>query len=195
MIGFKMTKEQEATRRSVREFCRKEIVPVAADIDQIADPDEIIPKVLEIMKKAKDLELSCMVIPEQYGGLGLDNVTIGILWEELAAADPGFAGNLTPGRVDGIDFARETAADRIGQNRVAPLADLSRSPHNGNTFGVKQGSDRIRCNRRQHLFWSWSVSFDNQRIQRHGTSVRLNQQRIYIYFSNFRMSLANAGQA
>jgi len=95
MIGFSMTKEQEATRKSVREFCRKEIMPVAAELDQVADPDEIIPTVLEIMKKGKDLELSCMVIPEQYGGLGLDNVTIGILWEELAAADAGFAGNLT----------------------------------------------------------------------------------------------------
>ena len=75
MIDFSMTKEQEAMRKSVREFCRKEVVPVAAEMDQIADPDELIPKVLQIMKKGKDLELSCMVIPEQYGGLGLDNVT------------------------------------------------------------------------------------------------------------------------
>jgi len=93
MIDFSMTKEQEAMRKSVREFCRKEIIPVAAELDQITDRDEIIPRVLGIMKKGKDLELTCMVIPEQYGGMGLDNVTIGILWEELAAGDAGFVGN------------------------------------------------------------------------------------------------------
>ena len=95
MIGFSMTKEQEAMRKSAREFCRKEIVPVAAELDQIADPDDIIPRVLDIIKKAKELEFSCMVIPEQYGGLGLDNVTMGIIYEELAAADVGFVGNLS----------------------------------------------------------------------------------------------------
>ncbi len=93
MIGFSMTKEQEAMRKSVREFCRKEIIPIAAELDQISDRDEIIPKILDIMKKGKDLELTCMVIPEQYGGMGLDNVTMGIIWEELAAGDAGFVGN------------------------------------------------------------------------------------------------------
>jgi alkylation response protein AidB-like acyl-CoA dehydrogenase len=88
-----MTKEQEAMRKSVREFCRKEIIPIAAELDQISDRDEIIPKILDIMKKGKDLELTCMVIPEQYGGMGLDNVTMGIIWEELAAGDAGFVGN------------------------------------------------------------------------------------------------------
>ncbi|MBC2716296.1 MAG: acyl-CoA dehydrogenase [Desulfobacteraceae bacterium] len=89
-----MTKEQEAILKSVREFCAKEIIPVATELDLISDPDETFPRVLEIIKKGRDLELSYMLIPEDYGGMGLDNITIGIIFEELAAADAGFAGNL-----------------------------------------------------------------------------------------------------
>ena len=93
MIDFSLTKEQKAAQKSVREFCKKEIIPVAAELDQIADPDEVYPHIVELMKKGAELDLHLMVIPEEYGGVGFDSRTIGIIFEELAAADAGFAGN------------------------------------------------------------------------------------------------------
>ena len=62
MIGFSMTKEQEAMRKSAREFCRKEIIPVAAELDQIADPDEVIPRVLDIVDQIVSIQDKPLVI-------------------------------------------------------------------------------------------------------------------------------------
>ncbi len=93
MIDFSLTREQIAVQKSVREFCRKEIIPIAFELDQIPDPALVYPQIVELMNKGAELDLHLMVIPEEYGGVGFDNRTIGIVFEELAAADAGFAGN------------------------------------------------------------------------------------------------------
>lgn len=93
MIDFSLTKEQISIRDSVREFCAREIKTIAFELDQIPDPVEAFPRILEVIKKGAALELPSLIIPKEYDGLGLDNQTTGIVFEELAAADAGFAGN------------------------------------------------------------------------------------------------------
>lgn len=46
MINFSLVKKQEAIYKPARGFCKKVIIPVAAEIDQIVDPEEVFPKIL-----------------------------------------------------------------------------------------------------------------------------------------------------
>ncbi|MFO7962767.1 MAG: acyl-CoA dehydrogenase family protein [Desulfobacterales bacterium] len=88
MVDFKLTPEQFAIQKSVREFAEKEIKPIAMERDQMADHEAIFPA--EQFKKSFDIGIHDATIPKQYGGQGLDCLTHVLIWEELAAADAGF---------------------------------------------------------------------------------------------------------
>lgn len=82
---YLFTEEQKDLQLMVRKFAEKEIMPYAAEWDR----EGKIPK--EALKKAMDMGLHLMEIPEKYGGMGLDYTTVAILREELGRADAGFA--------------------------------------------------------------------------------------------------------
>lgn len=67
------------------DFAEKEIKPYAAGWDR----DGIFP--VETYKKAMDMGLHCLEIPEEYGGSGVDYVTVAAVLEELGKYDAGFA--------------------------------------------------------------------------------------------------------
>ncbi len=65
MIDFSLSDEQKQLRELTREFTQKEIKPVAAEYDKKAEfPTDVI-------KKAWDLGLMNVQVPEEYGGAGL----------------------------------------------------------------------------------------------------------------------------
>lgn len=80
-----LSEEQEEIRKLAREFARREIAPYADEWDRKAyfEPS--------IVKKLGDLGFLGMLLPEEYGGLGLDTVSYLIALEEIAAADPSTA--------------------------------------------------------------------------------------------------------
>jgi len=94
MIDFSLTEEQVAIQSTAREFGQKEIRPIAAELDRIPDPKEVFPRAREVIRKGVKLGFPYMIIPKEYGGMGADHRTIGIVFEELAAADVGLAGTL-----------------------------------------------------------------------------------------------------
>ncbi|MBM3960150.1 MAG: acyl-CoA dehydrogenase [SAR202 cluster bacterium] len=63
---------------AVREFVRKDVVPVAARHDR----DDSYPT--ELVDQMADMGLFGITIPEQYGGLGLDYTTYAMVFEELS---------------------------------------------------------------------------------------------------------------
>lgn len=73
------TSEHEEIRQSVRKFTEEKIVPIAADIHH--NNKEIPP---EIIKEMGDLGYFGMIFPEQYGGVGMDYVSMAIVTEELS---------------------------------------------------------------------------------------------------------------
>ena len=85
MLNFDLTPEQMEIREKVREFARREILPVAWYYDK---QDEI---PLEILKKAFDAGIMNTDIPEEYGGKGYGAVESALITEEIAAACPGLA--------------------------------------------------------------------------------------------------------
>ena len=68
MIGFELSDEQKQLQEIARKFAEKEIKPVAAQVDRIADPREAFPG--DVIRKGFELGFHSLLIPEKYGGVG-----------------------------------------------------------------------------------------------------------------------------
>ena len=84
-----LTDDQRALRDMAANFARKEIEPIANQIDL----DEHTPD--ELVAKAAALGLYGLYTSPEYGGSGADLVSVCLVSEELAKASPAFAGMLT----------------------------------------------------------------------------------------------------
>ena len=78
--GF-LSEEQKMVRDMVRDFCEREIAPVAAEIDEGRFPAEVV-------KSMGELGLMGLTVPDSYGGGGADPVSMALATEEVAAACP-----------------------------------------------------------------------------------------------------------
>lgn len=77
-FDFELTEEQRLVRKMARDFAEKEIKPIAKKIDaEHHFPAELIPKL-------GALGFMGIMVPDSYGGAGLDAVSYGIIIEELA---------------------------------------------------------------------------------------------------------------
>lgn len=87
-MDFELTSEQHALQDLIREFAGRSIAPVARELEQSGRyPDEI-------AAEMKTMGLFGMLVPEAYGGIGLDAVSYSIVFEELSKAWMGVAGIL-----------------------------------------------------------------------------------------------------
>ncbi|MEV0945983.1 acyl-CoA dehydrogenase family protein [Rhodococcus sp. NPDC049939] len=87
-MDFEFSPEQRLYRDTIRSFVNKEIVPVARAWEHAGRyPTEIV----ESMKK---LGLFGLLVPEQYGGMGVDAVSFAVTFEEIARGWMGIAGIL-----------------------------------------------------------------------------------------------------
>ncbi len=77
-MDFKLTPEQEMTRKSVREFAEKEIKPIAAEVDRTGEfPAKTVAKMGE-------MGLMGMQVPPEYEGTGAGAVNYAIAVEEVS---------------------------------------------------------------------------------------------------------------
>jgi alkylation response protein AidB-like acyl-CoA dehydrogenase len=83
-----LTDEQRLFGRTAAEFMRNEVVPREA---RIYAHDWALTR--ELLRKAGDLDLLRLEIPEAFGGLGLDKVSAALVGEQIAL-NPSFAGSL-----------------------------------------------------------------------------------------------------
>ncbi len=74
-----LTEDQKAIRDAVREFVQETVAPRAAEIDA----SDQFPA--DLVEAAARLDLLGIVIPEEYGGAGLDHVSFALFVEEVAA--------------------------------------------------------------------------------------------------------------
>jgi alkylation response protein AidB-like acyl-CoA dehydrogenase len=72
---------QAEIQRLAREFAQNEIAPHAAEWDRDAHFEP------NLVKQMGELGFLGMLVPEEHGGLGLDNLTYLVALEEIAAAD------------------------------------------------------------------------------------------------------------
>src|SRR5680860_1626246 len=80
-MTFDITEEQIQVRDMVREFAAREVAPHIQEWDAKGEFHR------EVLAKMGELGLLGIVIPEQYGGLGLDYVSLALACEELEYVD------------------------------------------------------------------------------------------------------------
>ena len=83
MIDFSLTEEQVALQKMARDFAQNEMAPVAAEYDERGEFP------WPIVRKAHELGLVNITIPEEYGGMGGTGVEECIIAEELFAGCAG----------------------------------------------------------------------------------------------------------
>jgi short/branched chain acyl-CoA dehydrogenase len=80
-MDFALTEVQEMLRQAVRTFAEKEILPVREELDEKEEFS------YEITRKMFDLGYFGVIIPEEYGGMGMDYQSYILVVEELARVD------------------------------------------------------------------------------------------------------------
>ena len=81
-MDFDLSAEQQQVWALARDFCDAEVAPRARELDRAeAFPDELLPKLFEVGFLGGP-------IPEEYGGMGLDYLSYGLVVEELGRTDP-----------------------------------------------------------------------------------------------------------
>ncbi len=81
MIDFELTDEQRLVRDTAREFANNEIAPRARENDRQARFDT------ELVAKMAGMGFIGPILPEEYGGRGIDYRTYGLIVEEIGRAD------------------------------------------------------------------------------------------------------------
>ncbi len=95
-VSFKLTQEQQMIQDLAREFARNEIAPVAEHYDKSHEYP------WPVVRKAQEIGLTAMGVPEEYGGLGLSLFEEVLVSEELSW---GCSGISTAIAVNGLAYA------------------------------------------------------------------------------------------
>src|SRR5512143_1539362 len=83
------TEEQIALRDLARDFFEKEVRPVMAGIDARPDPKDCYPA--ELVRKASEIGLRTLVLPEEYGGVAADATTRALVLATMCETEAGTA--------------------------------------------------------------------------------------------------------
>src|SRR6476659_5710947 len=81
VIDFELTDEQRLIRETARNFADNEIVPRVRDNDRNEHFDT------DLIEKMAGMGFLGAIVPEEYGGRGVDYRTYGLIVEEVGRAD------------------------------------------------------------------------------------------------------------
>src|SRR4051795_12897234 len=81
VIDFELTDEQRLIRETARDFANNEIVPRVRDNDRNEHFDT------DLIAKIADMGFLGAIVPEEYGGRGVDYRTYGLIVEEIGRGD------------------------------------------------------------------------------------------------------------
>src|SRR5260370_2940611 len=79
--AYDLTEDQDLFRRTVREFAAREVVPIAAELDEKAECPRA------SISKMGELGLMGLLVPEEYGGAGASTLDYALAIEEISWAD------------------------------------------------------------------------------------------------------------
>jgi len=78
-MDFALSEEHEAIRQLARDFAEKKLIPRAQEFDQSGTID------FDLAREMGETGFLGIIVPEQYGGTGLDTLSYAIVLEELGA--------------------------------------------------------------------------------------------------------------
>lgn len=145
-----LTPEQEMIRDAVRQFARQEIAPHAAAWDR----DKTFPQAVH--RELAALGAYGVAVPEQYGGAGLDYLSLALILEEIAAGDGGTSTVISVNNCPVCSMLMAFASEAQKQQWLVPLARgemlgafCLTEPHVGSdaaalrTSAVRDGDDYV----------------------------------------------------
>jgi alkylation response protein AidB-like acyl-CoA dehydrogenase len=149
-MKFELSEDQLMIRGAVREFARDVVEPRAEEIDR----ENRFPT--ELVQRAAELDLCGIVVPERYGGPGLDHIAFAIFVEEIAAVSGTLAVILdvhtSVGTEPIIQFGSEEQKERylpeLASGRILGAFALT-EPESGSdaaslgATGVRDGADFV----------------------------------------------------
>ena len=119
-MDFALNEEQLELQEMVRDFVEKEITPYAAEMDK---NNQAMPG---LMEKAADMGLLNVIVPEEYGGPGLDSVTVAMIYEELGKGCAGVATSMAanslasyPILIAGTEEQKRAHCDLLNDGKLA----------------------------------------------------------------------------
>jgi acyl-CoA dehydrogenase len=117
--SFGLSEEQKMIQQLARDFAQNEIAPVAEHYDQTHEYP------WPVVKKAQELGLTLLAVPEEYGGMGLSLFEECLVSEELAWGCSGISTALgvvglgiAPIMVAGNEYQKQEYADRLADGQM-----------------------------------------------------------------------------
>ena len=80
-MSLELSEEHRMLQQAVRDFARKEIVPIAAEFDESGEFP------IDTVRKMGEMGLMGIEVPEEYGGAGMDTIAYALTMIEVAKAD------------------------------------------------------------------------------------------------------------
>ena len=187
-LCYQMDEKFEMIRMAVREFAESEIKPVAGELDENEEFS------VSLTQKMGDIGLFGMVVPEEYGGQGLDYISYIIAMEEIARVDGSQAATLAAGNSLGISPIDEFGSE-VQRRKYLPDLCQGRTlmgfgltePNAGsdagatNTTAVKDGDSWV-INGRKTLTTNANTPMTKGSIVQGVTGVRPNGKPDYSCF-------------
>lgn len=147
-MAYILDEDGKALVADVRTFCEKEVMEQCKEYDVSGEW----PK--EIYDKAIELGYHMLEVPEEYGGLGLDKMTIAAMYEEMARADAGFATTfaasqlgLKPILIAGSEEMKEKCCNLIVEGGYGAFGltepNAGSDPGAGKTTAVRDGDEYV----------------------------------------------------
>src|SRR4029079_2572655 len=144
MPNFEFSDEEKQLVETAREFARKEIVPVAGELDEHGTFPA------EICKKAWETGLMNCEIPEAFGGLGLTCLAHCLVLEEISYGCTGvnttMAANMLgtmPIIIAGTDAQKKIYFDRLHGAPMFALYVRSRAGAGSDVAGMKTSYKKV----------------------------------------------------
>jgi butyryl-CoA dehydrogenase len=141
MFNLHLSSEQLEFRDTVRDFVEAEVKPVTLNSNRLDLGDRGLP--LDVLRKASQIGLRTLALPEDLGGVGADALTACIVTEELAVGDSDIASVLAETSSLGLRlFSAMTEAqrDRFGaaflEDDDYHLALACREPGDDSALGI-----------------------------------------------------------
>lgn len=147
-MAYLINPEDQDLLDSVREFCEKEIKEQCKEYDVSGEWPE------EIYAKAAELGYNGLEVPEEYGGLGLERITVAAIMEEFAKADAGFVTTITASNlalkavlIGGNEEQKQRCCDLLMEGKhgafclTEPMAGSDAG--NSKTTAVREGDEYV----------------------------------------------------
>lgn len=145
-----LTEEHQMIRDALRSFAQERLTPQAARWDK----EHTFPKAE--LKELAQLGAFGVAVPEQYGGAGLDYVSLALVLEEIAAGDGGISTIISVNNCPVCSIAMMYASEAQKQQWLVPLAQgellgafALTEPHTGSdaaalrTTATRDGDDYV----------------------------------------------------